>query len=214
MRNGRGTGMRADQVARIGPEDRAGRAAGPRSVPGLAPGLALALALALAGCGMAPEGMTGTGMVADPYADLPNGGARYTGTLGADASATLPGTATQEGFAASAGDTLHFAEGQVALSDAARQTVAAQAHWLMQNRGFAAVIEGHADEPGTREYNLALGARRAAAVQDYLIANGIEAGRISTVTYGRERPLAGCTGGDCTALNRRVIVRVAPGSGA
>ena len=204
MRNGRGTGMRADQVARIGPEDRAGRAAGPRSVPGLAPGLALALALALAGCGM----------VADPYADLPNGGARYTGTLGADASATLPGTATQEGFAASAGDTLHFAEGQVALSDAARQTVAAQAHWLMQNRGFAAVIEGHADEPGTREYNLALGARRAAAVQDYLIANGIEAGRISTVTYGRERPLAGCTGGDCTALNRRVIVRVAPGSGA
>ncbi len=179
------------------------------------PGLlaALGLALALAGCGMAPEGVTG-GTVSDPYADLPGGGARYIGTLGAGGAGILPGTATQEGFAASAGDTLHFAEGQVALSDVARQMVGAQARWLIQNRGFAAVIEGHADEQGTREYNLALGARRAAAVQEYLIASGVDAGRLSTVSYGKERPLASCTEGDCAVQNRRVLVRVAPGSGA
>lgn len=196
--------MRADQAARIG-----------RGRPGLlaAPGLLAVLALVLAGCGMAPEGVTG-GAVSDPYADLPGGGARYIGTLGAEEPGILPGTATQEGFAASAGDTLHFAEGQVALSDAARQMVTQQARWLIQNRGFAAVIEGHADEQGTREYNLALGARRAASVQEYLIANGVEAGRLSTVSYGRERPLPGCTEGDCAAGNRRVVVRVAPGAGA
>lgn len=174
---------------------------------------AFALAFALAGCGMAPDGVT-SGGVADPYADLPGGGARYTGTLGAEGAGVLPGTATQEGFAASAGDTLHFAEGQVALSDTARAVVTAQARWLIQNRGFVAVIEGHADEQGTREYNLALGARRAAAVQEYLIASGVDAGRLSTVSFGKERPLAGCTEADCTARNRRVVVRVAPGSGA
>lgn len=192
--------MRADQAAQSG-----------RTGPGRL--AALGLALALAGCGMAPDGVTG-GRVSDPYADLPGGGARYTGTLGAEGTGILPGTATPEGFAASAGDTLHFAEGQVALSDAARQVVAAQARWLIQNRGFAALIEGHADEQGTREYNLALGARRAASVQEYLIANGVEAGRLSTVSYGKERPLAGCAEADCAASNRRVVVRVAPGTGA
>ena len=174
---------------------------------------ALGLIAMLAGCGAGMEGVT-PGMVADPYADLPGGGARYIGALVAQDTAVLPGTATQAGFAASAGDVLHFAEGQVALGEAARQTVTAQARWLIQNRGFTATIEGHADEQGTREYNLALGARRAAAVQDYLIANGVEAGRLTTVSYGKERPLPGCSDADCAAQNRRVLVRVAPGAGA
>ena len=176
-------------------------------------GPALGLLALLAGCGAGMDGV-GPGRVSDPDADLPGGGARYTGTLEAETAGILPGLATQEGFAASAGDTLHFAEGQVALADAARQTVAAQARWLIQNRAFTATIEGHADEQGTRDYNLALAARRAAAVQDYLIASGVEAGRLTTVSYGKERPLPGCTGPDCAAQNRRVVVRVAPGAGA
>src|SRR5699024_7093393 len=141
---------------------------------------------------------------------------RYTGNLGeGQAAGTLAGIATVDGFAASAGDVIHFGDGQVALDDAARRIVAAQARWLSQNRGFTARIEGHADEQGTREYNLALGARRAAAVLEYLVANGIESGRLSTVSYGKERPLGACgPEEDCAARNRRVRTAVAPGSGA
>lgn len=167
--------------------------------------------LALAACTGLPEGVT-PGAVGDPYADLPGGGARYTGALGE--VGVLAGLATPEGFAASAGAVITFAEGQVALSDPARRIVAAQAHWLVQNRNFTATIEGHADEPGTREYNLALAARRAATVQEYLIAGGVEPGRLRTVSYGKERPAGPCDAGDCAARNRRVVTVVAPGSGA
>lgn len=177
-------------------------------------GLVLMAALALAGCSGMPDGIT-PGTVSDPYADLPGGGARYTGRLGSEQPlGVLAGLASVEGFAASAGNVVNFAEGQVTLSDEARRIVAAQARWLIHNRGFSARIEGHSDEEGARDYNLALGARRAAAVQEYLIANGVESGRLSTVSYGKERPPAGCTETHCPNGNRRVVTVVAPGPGA
>lgn len=172
------------------------------------------LALGLAACSDLPEGVT-PGAVSDPYADMPDGGARYVGVLGPTDGAMLPGAASAQGFAASVGDTVLFPAEQVALTAEGRAIVQAQAQWLMRNRGFTAVIQGHSDEQGTREYNLALGARRAAAVQEYLIASGVEAGRLSTVSYGKERPLVtNCADESCFARNRRVVVQVAPGAGA
>ena len=89
----------------------------------------------------------------------------------------------------------------------------AMKEWLTRNQGFTARVEGHADEEGTGDYNLALGARRAAAVQEYLIARGVAAGRVSTVSYGRERPLEACDSEACFARNRRAVTVVTPAAG-
>ena len=115
-----------------------------------------------------------------------------------------------QAFAAAAGDTVNFPRDQVVLTAEAQAIVARQADWLAKNRNFAATIEGHADEQGTREYNLALGARRAAAVQQHLVARGVDPSRISTVSYGNERPLEACTSEACFARNRRAVTVVAP----
>lgn len=174
----------------------------------------VALAGAVSGCARPPQ--VATAPVTDPYADTGDGGAIYRGDVtrpgtGA-ARPVLPGTATPEAFAL-IGDTVLFGRDQVALSAEGRAIVARQAQWLAQNTGFSARIEGHADEEGTADYNLALGARRAASVQEYLIARGVPAGRVTTVSYGRERPLQACTTEDCFALNRRAVTVVAPGAG-
>lgn len=174
----------------------------------------VALAGAVAGCARQPQ--VATGPVTDPYADAPGGGAIYAGDVTrpgtGPARPVLPGTATPEAFAL-IGDTVLFSRDQVALSEEGRAVVARQAQWLARNAGFTARVEGHADEEGTADYNLALGARRAASVQEYLIAQGIAAGRITTVSYGRERPLEACTTEDCFARNRRAVTVVAPGAG-
>src|SRR5690606_16203522 len=99
------------------------------------------------------------------------------------------------------------------LSPEGRVILANQAGWLNQNQGFSAVIEGHADEQGTREYNLALGARRANSVQEYLISQGVPPGRLRTVSYGKERPLAICSTEECYSKNRRAVTVVSPGAG-
>jgi peptidoglycan-associated lipoprotein len=83
--------------------------------------------------------------------------------------------------------------------------VLAQANWLMQNTDYVAVIEGHADEQGTREYNLALGARRASAVQELLVSQGVASNRIRTLSYGKERPIEICSEESCYAQNRRAV---------
>lgn len=112
--------------------------------------------------------------------------------------------ASPEYFRATVGDTVWFPVDQSTLTDEARATLNGQASWLNQNVRYAAKVEGHADERGTREYNLALGARRANAVQEYLISRGVAGGRLSTVSYGKERPLAVCSDDEaCFARNRR-----------
>jgi peptidoglycan-associated lipoprotein len=112
------------------------------------------------------------------------------------------------------GDRVFFAVDQSNLSDQARQTLTGQAQWLMQNASYAIIVEGHADEQGTREYNLALGARRASAAQNFLISQGVSANRIRTVSYGKERPVEVCSTEDCYNRNRRAVTVLSAGVGA
>lgn len=156
--------------------------------------------LSLGACARSAQDM----QVQDPYA---NGGAGAGGV----GSSALPGTA--EYFKTAVGDTVLFQLDQSTLNPEARTILANQAGWLNQNRGFSAVIEGHADEQGTREYNIALGARRASSVQEYLISQGVDAGRLRTVSYGKERPLAICSTEECYTKNRRAVTVVSPGAG-
>jgi peptidoglycan-associated lipoprotein len=101
------------------------------------------------------------------------------------------------------GDIVYFTTDSVDLSPEAQQTLANQARWLQQYSQYTITIEGHADERGTREYNIALGAKRAQAVRTYLTQHGINAGRLRTVSYGKERPVAVCNDISCWSQNRR-----------
>lgn len=116
-----------------------------------------------------------------------------------------------EFFVASVGDRVLFTVDQSTLNDEARSILDAQATWLAQNVEFKALIEGHADEQGTREYNLALGARRASAVQAYLVSRGVADNRLSTITYGKERPIEICSTEACWSQNRRAVTVVNAG---
>jgi peptidoglycan-associated lipoprotein len=124
------------------------------------------------------------------------------GGAGAGSVAT-PGS--PQDFVVNVGDRVFFAEDQSDLSDQARSTLGQQARWLQAYPRYTVTIEGHADERGTREYNLALGARRAQAVRDYLIAQGIQAQRMRTISYGKERPVAVCNDASCWTQNRRAV---------
>ncbi|MCP4821111.1 MAG: peptidoglycan-associated lipoprotein Pal [Shimia sp.] len=109
------------------------------------------------------------------------------------------------------GDRVLFKVDQSTLSEEGRLVVLAQANWLLANTAYTAVIEGHADEQGTREYNLALGARRAASVQELLVAQGVAANRLRTVSYGKERPIEVCSQEACYAQNRRSVTVLTAG---
>jgi peptidoglycan-associated lipoprotein len=102
-----------------------------------------------------------------------------------------------------------FAFDQSSLDDRAKTILKGQAAWLQMNRGVAVTLEGHCDERGTREYNLALGARRAAAVMDYLVSLGITADRLKTVSFGKERPVCEQSNEACWARNRRSVSLIA-----
>jgi peptidoglycan-associated lipoprotein len=114
-------------------------------------------------------------------------------------------------FKASIGDTIRFPVDQSIISGEAQATLAAQAGWLNANPSYMALIEGHADEQGTRGYNLNLGERRANAVREYLISQGVSATRITTISYGKERPLAVCSDEACYAQNRRAVTVLTAG---
>jgi peptidoglycan-associated lipoprotein len=109
------------------------------------------------------------------------------------------------------GDRVLFAVDQSTLTMDAQAILRQQAVWLMNNAAYTAIIEGHADEQGTREYNLALGARRANAVQDFLVTQGVAPNRLRTVSYGKERPLAVCSDESCYSQNRRAVTVIAAG---
>ncbi|MCT8329948.1 peptidoglycan-associated lipoprotein Pal [Albidovulum sediminis] len=111
------------------------------------------------------------------------------------------------------GDTVRFAVDQSILTPESQNVLAGQAQWMNQHAQYSAVIEGHADEQGTREYNIALGARRASAVQEFLIAQGVSPARLRTVSYGKERPLAICSDETCYAQNRRAVTVITVGGG-
>ena len=117
--------------------------------------------------------------------------------------AATPGS--QQDFVVNVGDRVFFESDSSELTPQARTTLEKQAQWLRQYGNYAFTLEGHADERGTREYNIALGARRAQAVRDYLAARGIPASRMRTVSYGKERPVAVCNDISCWSQNRRAV---------
>ena len=98
-----------------------------------------------------------------------------------------------------------FETDSVTLTPTAQATLQKQAQWLLQYNRYSVTIEGHADERGTREYNIALGARRAQATRDYLVSLGIPANRLRTISYGKERPVAVCNDISCWSQNRRAV---------
>jgi len=120
--------------------------------------------------------------------------------------------ASPEFFSQTIGDRVLFLVDQSTLTPQGQATLRGQAGWLQTNSDYLAVIEGHADEQGTREYNLALGARRANAVREFLISQGVAASRIRTVSYGKERPLAVCSEESCYAQNRRAVTIISIGA--
>ncbi len=108
-------------------------------------------------------------------------------------------------FVVAVGDRVFFESDQTDLTPQARATLDRQAQWLQQWNRYTFTIEGHADERGTREYNIALGAKRAQSVRDYLASRGIDPARMRTISYGKERPVAVCNDISCWSQNRRVV---------
>ncbi len=165
-------------------------------------------ALALAGCESTPESTTGAGG-AGSFGSSPSQAAP-AGAGGQVGSAPIGGAGVGGPNLAAAGisDTVLFGFDQYDLSAQARATLDRQAAWLRQNAQRAITIEGHADERGTREYNLALGERRANAVKTYLVTLGVPANRIRTLSYGKERPVAVGASEAAWAQNRRGVTVV------
>ena len=131
------------------------------------------------------------------------GCAKQTPDQTAMAGAAVPGS--QQDFIVNVGDRVFFESDSSELTPQSRETLDKQAQWLNQYSRYAFTIEGHADERGTREYNIALGARRAETVREYLISRGIAATRMRTISYGKERPVALCNDISCWSQNRRAV---------
>ena len=119
------------------------------------------------------------------------------------AGSAAPGSA--QDFVVNVGDRVFFESDSSELTPQSIATLDKQAQWLGRYNRYAFTVEGHADERGTREYNIALGARRAQAVRDYLAARGIPNSRMRTVSYGKERPVAVCDDISCWSQNRRSV---------
>src|SRR5205814_6124680 len=148
--------------------------------------LALTVALVVAACANKPADQAGLGGAATP--------------------------GSQQDFVVNVGDRVFFESDSTELSAQARATLDKQAQWLAQYNRYSFTIEGHADERGTREYNIALGARRAQTVRQYLVARGVEANRMRTISYGKERPVAVCNDISCWSQNRRAVTVLNAGS--
>ncbi|ALV27284.1 peptidoglycan-associated lipoprotein Pal [Pannonibacter phragmitetus] len=127
-----------------------------------------------------------------------------TNTDGLDGSANATLGSSQD-FVVNVGDRVFFSNDQSTLSGQAQATLDKQAQWLNSYSRYSITMEGHADERGTRQYNIALGARRANAARDYLVSRGVSASRIRTISYGKERPVAVCDDESCWSQNRRAV---------
>ncbi len=161
----------------------------------LAGGLLGALLL-LAACSTTPP----------PPPGPPGGPGGPGGAGGISPGAAVPGS--QQDLAQTAGDRVFFAFNRSDISSEGQQTLERQADWLRHYPNVTVTIEGHCDERGTREYNLALGERRADAVKNVLVAAGIPASRISTISYGKERPIVLGSNEEAWAQNRVAITTV------
>jgi len=157
--------------------------------------IVLAAAALLGACSNSLEDEAGLGVD-------PNAGAGGAGSLE---------ESSLEYFNVQVGDRVFFATDSSELDSVAIQTLTRQARWLNEYSSADIVLEGHADERGTRDYNLALGARRATAARNFLLSQGVPAERIRVVSYGKERPVALCSDESCWGQNRRAVTVVAGG---
>jgi len=158
---------------------------------------AFSTALALAGCST-PK----------PAAEAPPPAATREAPVAT--SSIVPGSA--EDLRVNVGDTVHFGFDQYNIEDNDKSTLQRQATWLQKYPAVRVTIEGDCDERGTREYNLALGARRANAVKEYLISLGVSASRVETISYGKEHPMCTQSTEDCWAQNRRGVTGITGGA--
>ena len=122
----------------------------------------------------------------------------------------VPGS--QEDLVVNVGDRVFFDYDRYDLKDEGRATLQRQAAWMKMHPEVAVSVEGHCDERGTREYNLALGSRRATASKDYLVSLGVDAARVSTISYGKERPVCVESAESCWSINRRAVTVVTKGA--
>jgi peptidoglycan-associated lipoprotein len=162
---------------------------------------AVAAVLILAGCTTKPKETTEAPPVAAPES---------SSAATTMQSNIIPGSA--EDLRVNVGDTVHFDYDRYQLRDEDRSVLQRQAAWLQKYPQVRINIEGHCDERGTREYNLALGARRANAVKEYLVSLGVSSGRVETVSYGKERPVCTESTEDCWAQNRRGVTAITAGA--
>ena len=160
-----------------------------------------ATALALGACGKKTPPADASSAVTDPNAGAPTAADDNVDLV------ELPGM--QADLVAKAGsDTVYFGTDKSDLDTASRATLAAQARWMLANPSVKGSIEGHADERGTREYNLALGERRANSAKNFLIASGVPAARLTVISWGKERPAAMGSDESAWAQNRRAVTVV------
>jgi peptidoglycan-associated lipoprotein len=131
---------------------------------------------------------------------------KTTGATAGVGGSAMPGSS--QDFVVNVGDRVFFETDSTELTSVSRATLDRQAQWLKQYPRYAITIEGHADERGTREYKIALGARRAAIVRDYLASLGVGGNRFRTISYGKERPVAVCDDISCWSQNRRAVTVV------
>jgi peptidoglycan-associated lipoprotein len=115
-------------------------------------------------------------------------------------------------FETNIGDRVYFIVDQVTLTPEAEDTLSKQASWLLQYANVSVQVEGHADERGTREYNISLSARRATATRNFLIQQGVPGSRISSIAYGKERPASLCDAEECWSQNRRAVTVITGGA--
>ncbi|MGJ0391416.1 MAG: peptidoglycan-associated lipoprotein Pal [Methylocystis sp.] len=164
--------------------------------------VALTAALALTACAKNAAEEAG--------ADLA-GGAGGSGRGGISRSGVASPGSPQD-FATNVGDRVFFETDSTDLTSTGQATLDRQAEWLNRYGRYSFTVEGHADERGTREYNFALGARRAEVTKNYLISRGVTASRIRTVSFGKERPVAVCDDISCWSQNRRAVTLLAGGN--
>jgi peptidoglycan-associated lipoprotein len=119
---------------------------------------------------------------------------------------------SEQDFTTNVGDRVFFMEDQSTLTPEAQETLRRQSAWLQKYPRVTVQVEGHADERGTREYNIALSARRATAAREFLIAQGVKGSRISSIAYGKERPAALCDAEQCWSQNRRAVTVITGGA--
>ena len=170
--------------------------------------LVLTAAASLAACQSRPKPQ-GPVAPGPSTPSAPDSGATAPSTPGPVTSGVIPGS--QADLAQSAGDRVFFDLDQYNLRSDATQTLDAQAQWLQRYRNVQVRVEGNADERGTREYNLALGARRASAVREYLASQGVSPSRMSTISYGKDRPIAGGSDEESHQQNRNAHTAIVSG---